>query len=154
MTVTYDSYEAKVIDHAAAMLAASSTFQTLVGVGTAAAARAYIVETEKGAAQTKPYAMVHSEQFSEEKIAHGVFSRRGEVIAIIHTANTGGDTAPEVYRRLRNVAGAIKSEMDALQGGSGYLAYCTIDVDGPVRKDETGADAGTAQILLTIKWQA
>lgn len=154
MPVTSDSYEAKVIDYVAAMVAASATFQTLTGAANAAAARAFVIETEKGSAQAKPYALVHSEQFADERLAHGVYGHRGEVIVVIHTTNTGSDSAPEVHRRLRNTAGSIKAEMLALVGTTGYLSNCTIDVDGPVRKDETGADAGTAQILLTLKWSA
>lgn len=154
MTVTPDSYEAKVVDYAAAMLAASSTFQALVGAANAAAARAFIVETENGSAKAKPYAMIHTEDFQSDRIAHGVYSHRGEVVALIHTENTPGDTDPEIHRRLRNIAGAIKSEMLALQGGAGYLSNIVVDVQGPVRKDETGADRGTAQVLLSIKWSA
>jgi hypothetical protein len=154
VTVSPTSYEALVIDYAAAMLAGSTTFRTLVGAANAAAARAYIVETENGSAKSKPYALVHSESFKSDWLAHGVYGRSGEVIAIIHTANTANDTAPEIHRRLRNIGGAIRDEMLALQGTAGCLSHVTIDVEGPIRRDETGADAGTAQILLTIKWSS
>ncbi len=154
MTVSPTSYEALVIDYAAAMLAGSATFQTLVSAGSASAARAYIVETENGTAKAKPYALVHAEAFKSEFIAQGVYGRSGEIICIIHVANTANDTAPEIHRRLRNTGGAIRAEMLALQGGSGYLSHVTIDVDGPVRRDDTGADNSTAQILLTIRWSA
>lgn len=154
MSVTYDSYEAKVIDYAAAMLAASTNFQTLVGAASAAAARASIVETENGSAKAKPYALIHTERFSEEQLAQGVYGHRGEVVAVIHTANTSGDTDPEVHRRLRNLGGLIRADMLALVGSAGYLSHCTIDLEGPIRKDESGADRGTGQILLTIKWSS
>ncbi len=154
MTVSPTSYEALVVDYAAAMLAGSTTFQALVGVASAVLARPFIVETENGSAKAKPYALVHTEAFKSEYLGHGVYGRSGEVIAIIHTTNTNGDTDPEVHRRLRNTGGAIRSEMMALQGGSGYLAHVDIDVDGPVRRDESGADRGTGQILLTIRWSS
>jgi hypothetical protein len=152
VTVTYDSYEAKVLECVALMVAGSSTFQTLVGAISAAAARAYVVETEKGSAMAKPYALVHSEEYRQEKLAHGVYGHSGEALVIVHTTNTSGDTDPEIHRRLRNTAGAIKTEMLALMGQPTYLSNCTIDVEGPARRDETGADRGTAQIILNVKW--
>jgi hypothetical protein len=179
MTVTPSSYEAYSVKYAIDMLAASSTFQTLVGatVGNAAAkiaaAKAFIVESyggntneaggsakayaTDGAALTlsAPYAHVNSVRMDANYIGVGTYEYSGDIEIILVIARTvSGEKAPEIFRRARNVGGGIRSDLEALFGTAGYLARGEVEFEGPMIRDDTGAESGDVLVHLTIKWEA
>ncbi len=170
MTVAYTSYSALAVSYGIEMLAASATFQALVGVITTAAAKSSIIESIGGLGATQDqgvtvgggvvtvgtanFAVVHEDQFESAEIALHTFSYSGTIGVDLLMPINANDTAPEVMRRMRNQAGGIKADMEALFGQSGYLLRGTISEHSYRILDETSDFKGYATATLSINWSA
>lgn len=176
MTTGYTSYESLALKYAINMLAASATFQTLVGAANATAAGAFIVESDGGEpleilnAQTAlayngdqldlmapPFAIVSSDTMDSQQAGVGVYDRSGSIRVMLFCARQiDGDNPDGVMRAARNAMGAIRSDLEALQGTAAtYLATIeSIDTEGPFKPDSTGPDAHVIPCILTINWYA
>ena len=171
MAVAYDSYEAKVLELAIAMLAGSSTFQTLTSTASVAAAKAYIVESFGGdlrdltaqktvktidgtvRAWGAPLAIVHLEEMTAEPVAHLTYDYSGVVATILNLPRTDADAPAEHFRRARNTLGGIRTDMQALVGTAGHLAEAHISSEGPIIPDISGPNAAFLQGQLLIDWR-
>lgn len=170
MTVSYTSYSALAISYGIEMLAASATFQALAGVITSTAAKSSIIETIGGIGSTQDqavsvgggvitvgsanFAVVHEDTFDAEEIALHTFGYKGVIgIDLLMPLNTG-DTAPEMMRRMRNQAGGIKADMEALFGQTGYLMRGFITEHGYRILDETTDFKGYAVATLSVNWSS
>ncbi len=134
MPVTADSYNAKVSEALVQQLADCPAFRTLVGVANATLAKAFIIEDDGGDAETGAAGSVACDgstinattaSFAVVRLTGAQRVDRGANLTFgwEHTAEidlivrpTTGDTPPEAFRRVRNVAGAIMEEFQALFG--------------------------------------
>jgi hypothetical protein len=136
-------------------LADCASFQALVGVGSAAAAKGLIVEDDGGDpaattaacdgsifnANTASFAIVRIGE--PERVDRGALLSFGwEIPAEIDLImrGTAGDSAPSVFRRARNSSDAIRAEFEALFGSSSTrIAYGRVKVDRLKLTDELRA---------------
>lgn len=172
MTVTYDSYLAKVVEYAITMLAGSATFRTLVAAASPTAAKSWIVESWGGDPATAglagkakavdgtafvavpPFAHVHSPGMDPASAGIGVFTYTGEVfIGLLQARKLTGETPAEQFRRARNIGDAIRAEIQAQFGGTGVLAQGVVTIDGPEMPDATSADGDALLVNLVISWE-
>ncbi len=173
MPVTPDSYEAAAVAFGIAMLANSATFQALLGVGTAALAKAKIIESWGGTAGltggkgratatdntqfalAPPYAIVHQATMDPELIGIAVYEYTGTIAIELHLPRrTGSDTPPETFRRGRNTMGLIAAEIRAQFGAAGCLATGTCRSEGPSMPEQSGAEGDEQIADLFIEWTA
>jgi hypothetical protein len=171
MAVTYDSYEAKLIQAAILMLASSTTFQSLVGAGDVTAARGRIAELDsgdpaevgegKGMACTgglfdldQAHAGVGEIEFPIDNRFFGHEARSGTIRACVLIPPTSGDLVCERYRRALNLAGGIRSDMAALRGQAGMLADYAVTCDLAVLLDAGDRASGWHLATITITWRA
>ncbi len=170
MTVSYTSYSALAISYGIEMLAASSTFQGLVGVITSAAAKGAIIESVGGIGATQDqgvtvgggvitvgtanFAVVHEDSFESTEIALRTFGYSGTINVDLLMPLNALDTAPEMMRRMRNQAGGIKADMEARFGQSGYLLRGHITEHDYRILDETSDFKGYAVATLSINWSS
>ncbi|MBA3685240.1 MAG: hypothetical protein H0W72_08370 [Planctomycetes bacterium] len=175
MTVDYTSDEARTIELWIAMLAGSATWKALVGAGTAATAKARILESDGGsnpeldgvatnvlgeqieitASPFLAFALVHADEFPAEERALNCERRTGEIRTRVYCPIVSDDTAPERFRRTRNSAGLIRSECRALFGTTGCLMRGSITLAGPWLPDDTGWLADSALVFdLITTWRA
>jgi hypothetical protein len=176
MTVTADSYEAKAIAIAANMLAASTSFRTAVGAATAAAAKAFIVETYSGGEvdgktgigtamdgsdltlATPPYAEIGLDPgLDTEHGSGGYVDYSFALIVRLVLARAGtGQTPPEGSRAAWNLAGKVRAEMQAQVGsGTAFADGLTPFADAEIASaglglDEDGVHREHAIAQLTI----
>ncbi len=181
MPTAASSFEALVVEYAIAMVAASATFQTLIGAtGDAAAkiaaAKALIIKgvgglpNETGADDETPqkainclgdafvigpdvsYALVSSQDFTREPIAYREFRHSGKVEIVVRTPLTTDEAPNDAYTRGANLMGAIADEIQAQFGATGKLMGHSVNTAGPSRPDETGAKSKAFDFLITIDW--
>lgn len=172
MPVTADSYEAKAIEIAANMLAASASFRAAVGAATAAAAKAFIIETDSGVEvdgktgigtamdgsdidiAAPPYAVLGLEPGVEvDAGAVGYPDYTTSILVRLVLARVGaGQTPAEGARAAWNLAGAVRAEMQAQVGGGTAFADAEISSAG-LALDEDGVhrDHAIAQLLITAR---
>jgi hypothetical protein len=178
MTVTADSYEAKAIENAISMLAASATFRTLVGASTSDEAKAFIIETyggnpgqnsgRQGKAlsttgatidlATQPHAVIGLGL----EPGGGVATQAGGVGSFDYDFAIGvrltmpramQDNSPAEASRLAwNRTGLIRQEMQAQVGGANALADCEIESAG-LFLDEEGVNRPNVitQLIITAR---
>lgn len=169
MPVTADSYEAKAIEIAADMLAASASFRAAVGASTAAAAKAFIVETDSGAeVDTKtsvgtamdgsdidlrlpPYAVVGLDPGLDTEVGGiGYVDVTAVILVRLVMWRVGtGQTPPEGARTDWNLAGKVRAEMQAQVGGGTAFADAEVSSAGLVI-DDPSIPKEHAIALLTI----
>lgn len=174
MTVAAESYEAKALELAINMLCASASFQALVGAASAAAARAFVVETTSGApADTngklgKGFATTGAEldlavpPYAIVGLEPGVARTRGGVgyfdydfsvvIRLVFVRRISGDAPPDSGRRAWNVTGQITDQINAQVGGADALADAEAKSEG-IFMDEEGVhrDHVITQITITAQ---
>lgn len=176
MPVTADSYEAKAIAIAANMLAACASFRTAVGAATAAAAKAFIVETYSGAEvdgetgigtamdgsdinlATPPYAVIGLEPGLDTEHGSGGYVDYDYTLVVrLVMAKAGtGQTPPEGARAAWNLAGTVRAELQAQVGsGTAFSDGLTPFADAEVSSaglaiDEEGVHREHAIAQLTI----
>lgn len=169
MTVSYTSYEAKVIEAAITMLADSTTFRTMVGAASPTEAKSKIIETDGGdpsesgqgkatacdgttfTVKGSSYAQVACMSFPTDSPVLGWTKRDGEVMIGLIMLETAGDKPPERMRRAANVFGAIRDEIEAQAGGVGVLNAIPSLVIRPL-PDLTSGKRATLQATITIPW--
>lgn len=174
MPVSPTSYSALATQCGVAMLAASTTFQTLVGAANSTAALSWIIESFGGNprannaqdkatatdgtlfATTSPHGIVHLRTFNRTLAGVGYWNSEGTTeIAIYQARFLTGEKPPEQLRRARNVLDGIRADIDALFGTqSTYYATGNTSEEGPGFPDDTGADAGLSLGVLLINWYA
>lgn len=174
MTVTADSYESKALELAINMLCASASFQALTGAASAAAARAFVVETDSGAPQdvngeigagiaasgaeldlaVPPYAIVGLEPGVARSLGGvGYFDYEfGIVIRLILARRADGETPPDSSRRAWNVTGQITDQINAQVGGPDALGQAEAKSEG-IFKDEEGVHRDHLVTQITINAQ-
>jgi len=174
MTVTADSYEAQAIALAIAMLTNSSTWKTVVGATTAAEAQAFVVETHSGAPGQNDGRLGTGTAVNGAKINlaeptyaivgldPGMNTEVGGIgyvdydftigIRIVWPRTIGDETPAEASRRAWNKTGLVRSEMQALVGGAGYLADAEVKSEG-LFMDEEGIHKKhvITQLLITAR---
>lgn len=107
-------------------LAASTNFQTWVGVETAAAALAYI-HYFGTASETRPFATIgYSDEWSREIISRGArhyFQSTGNPLALTFDADINSEhDLNDALFTFTNTVGAVMADMEALAGTGNYLA--------------------------------
>ena len=149
------------------MLAASATLQALLGVGTAAAAKARIVEWDGGDPPGKvtatdgsvftlapPYAQITTRVFTEDNaVAFGWTKRTGELEIAIIVPLTTADTPPERIRRCTNAVGGIAADITAQFGTANCLAAGeAVPAIAPL-PEETGPLRGATVGTIALTWR-
>lgn len=167
--VTYDSDEAGTLELVLAMYANSAAWQTLLGVGTAALAKARIVEWDGGFDYTEGEAVVNclgdsitaaapllaitSTEFPSEERALDSERRSGEFIARFYLAKTITDTAPEHGRRALNTAGAIRAQIRDQFGTAGRLMRGSVSLRGPFLAADLGQWSSAVIVEHLLSWR-
>ena len=159
MPVSAANHYSLVLDNAATLFANSSTFQTLMGVGSAAAAKAliYWCETDEtvSAESTLPRAIVdfRERQARTNKEGTTTFTGTGPVVLRIEYA-TAQTTRQDAIKDCLNKAGAIQEEVLALTTGGGqYLNAVEIDLDGFGRLSMPENNANNAYLIMfVVSW--
>ena len=177
MTVTYDSYESKEVQASILMLAASTTFQTLVDhAGDSTATQNSIIEMDGGNASaadeadagwsctgssinflTAP-AWAHVRPMPDDQVAEyqvpGAFARQGSLPIRFYIRAATGIKRHEQCRRMLNLLGLIAYD---LRASFGTAAGFFVAGGTTVRFDGFGDPAGWSQGLLigriTINWK-
>ncbi len=176
--VTYVSYEAAAVGYAIAMLTSSQTFVGLAsalslggndiviestgGLKTATgtpltqvvAISGNTIQVPRGTPPTTPFAVVHSEDFITELIALNTNGYHGDIEVDLYLPMVAGDAPGEVLRRVRNVAGMIRSEVDALWGGAGFLLKGHAELVSASILDPTTDLAGYCQAVIMMHWSS
>ena len=169
MTVPATSYEALVSAAAVNMLAASTTVQTLAGVGTAAAARAFIVEDDGGqitqgkscdGAPLNPvvsYFVVRAGPLRRVDRALNTYGAGGDVGILGVLTRIGNESDSDALRRARNLQGNIRAELEALFGttvnGTAAFVAGLFDAPPPEICDTTGPLRGRIYLFLDLVWR-
>lgn len=171
MTVTADSYEAKALEFAVAMLAASATFRTLVSATTSDGAKAFIVETHSGSPgsvggrlgkgkavsgadldlNAAPFAIVGMDgvETNSPAVAYADYEFTISIRLVLQRF-LPDELPAESMRRAWNVAGAVRAEMQAQVGGASALADCEINSSGLFLEEEGGVHKDHTVVMLTI----
>lgn len=174
MTTTSTSYEAQALDLGVAHLINSASFQALLGVTSAAAARRRVIETDGGIPADHnpadgdpqatagddsvftlepPFAIAAEATDPPEEAGTGVYTRRGKVVLTLALPRRlPGETAPQAQRRGRNVLGGIRADCEAQFGAAGRLATGTAAAEGPFLPDEIGAERDALFGIITLTW--
>jgi hypothetical protein len=170
---TPTSYAAWTVQYAIAMLAASATFQTLVGAANETEALAFIVNGWGGDPQTaggqgkttmadgtvkdRPtsYGLVSPEDpvVRRTGIAFRSSSYSGRIQVFIVAAVQANETAESVTVRGRNLLDAIAADIDAQFGSVGKLLAGDLEVSGPSLPDAVGSKRATFDGQITIDWR-
>jgi hypothetical protein len=170
MTVTSDSYEAKVSEAAVLLLATCATFQTLTATVTPTAAKAFIVEDWSGTQDDGSgtafkacdgstindaglWAYVRTLGTTTEQRAMNTWGQSGAVLFLISVPIQSADTPSEVVRRARNAQGSIKAEMRAQIGGATTFAWADFETPEVVIGDDTGSGRGSVTITVEMTWR-
>jgi hypothetical protein len=164
MTVTADSYEAKVSEATVAMVAGSSTFRTLVAAADAAEAKGFIVEDVAGRANKASnggalniaghYAIVAAGPLESELRAVNTYGRSGTVEVLLHFLVTAAEDPDDQFRAARNAQGLLKADMEALFGTANtYLTAGTIQSGQIELAEGTGANRLHLLCPLNISWR-
>lgn len=169
MPVAPISYEAQVSAALVAMIAASASWQAACGVATATLARACIIEDDAGLRRAslnvdgtaldtaRIWAAVRVGTAKTTLRAWQTYGRSGEAQILIVAPKIPGDTPADAERRARNLAGAIRDDINAqwgqVVGGTPTPAAGDCDVAAPVLADDTGPLAGSILIHLDISWR-
>lgn len=172
MAVTYDSYSAKAVGFAIAMLEASPT---LLSIAPSATVGNAIIESIGGLnpnatsfvavsgvsvavsslTDGQGFVIVTDSTMQAEEIALHTYGYNGTIIAHLLLKGVTGDLPPEVQRRARNMAGGIITDTNALFGGNGYLLRGRMQMNGQVTVfEETGDMAGFTLAPMQILWSS
>jgi hypothetical protein len=173
MVTSATSYEAIAANNVANMVASSTTFQTLVGVGTSAAALAFITDTWGGTPgrdggqnlsgnmagttfQTvAPFAVVRPDPMESSLHGVGWWDRTGQMeIQIFQLRLLPSEVPASTLQRCRNVHGGIRSDMESLFGSAGCMATGEITGEFPIFLDDTGVDLSAIMSVLKLRWWA
>lgn len=173
MTVAAESYEAKALELAIAMLCGSATFRTLVDAASSDAAKARVIETYGGAPsqnagrlgkgiatdgtavdldvdQYAVVGLIPDSGLSTDAGGVGYYDYEFTIgIRLVMNRSIDTLTAAESARNAWNVTGKISAEMLALVGGANALADCEIQSTGPFM-DEDGVHRDRIISELTI----
>ncbi len=151
MSVSSDSYEAKVSAALVQMLADCATFWALVDVApSSASALSYIVEDDGGEQHLAvdgnainiagSWGVVRLGDTRRVDRAFQTWGYEGDFSVFLLIRAEDNDTPSEAMRRARNIAGQIAAEMQALVGASASrLPYATFDLGDVALTEETGA---------------
>lgn len=160
MVVTADFYNSKVSEALVQQLADCAAFRTLVGAANATAAKAFIIEDDGGDPETGAAGSQASENstvnavtgsFAVVRLTSGErVDRGGMTFGWEHEADidliirpTNGDSAPEAFRRARNVAGSVMEQFQALFGTAATrIAWGLCGKSSTVKTDRIHALAG------------
>lgn len=174
MPVTADSYEAKAIEIAANMLAASASFRAAVGAANPTAAKAFIVETSSGnesdgAAASKATGIGTAMDGSDLVIAQAPYAEIGldpgldvdagavgypdytvtVLIRLVMKRFVTGQRIQETARAAWNLTGAVRAELQAQVGGG--TAFCDAEVSSAgLAMDQDDVRSKHIIALLTI----
>jgi hypothetical protein len=125
--------------HAKAMLAASATFQDLVGAESAAEAEAFVYMDHK-ADEAPPYARIIISPYIRDSLSLGTFSESGTVRFVITLAidleeiQDGGNPPVELIEEyVAQQAGEIVDDLADLSHTAGYLMLARLQADPPQR---------------------
>jgi hypothetical protein len=168
MTVPYTSYEAKIVDALANLIAGSATFRTLVGAATPTIARGSIIELDGGMSEGTPracagtgalinlataagWAHLAPEPTDLDPLAVGwlCWSKGGTVAVHLWMRATTGDTPPERRRRALNTLGLIRAEIEAQLGAAIVGGKVASRLDA---LDDVGWSRDLDRGTLTITW--
>jgi hypothetical protein len=172
MPVTADSYEAKAIELAATMLAASASFRAAVGAASASAAKAFIVETTSGLEvdsktgigtamdgsdldlAVPPYAIIGLDPGLDVEAGGVGYVDYMTVIVVrlvLKRVGTGQNPA-EGSRDAWNLAGKVRAEMQAQVGGANAFADAEVATAGLAMDEENvHRDHSVAQLTITSR---
>lgn len=169
MPVTYDSYEAKVIEAGILMLANSQTFQALVGAIDVDTARDRIAEVDsgdpaevgegKGMACTgalfdleSAHASLGEIEFPVDRRFASHEARTGTVRAAILIPPDPAHAVCERYRHAMNIAGGIRADLVAQRGQPQCFADFAIDAQLAVLVDAGDRATGWHCAIITTTW--
>lgn len=168
------SYEQQTLLNAVTHLSSSTTFQTLVGAGSAVAAQAFIIDSWGGMPASNadeqdqsinvtgtnlptvpPFAILKTDPMESELVGVGVFNRKGVIIIALYQVRTmSGETPPQSLARWRTAHGNVRSDLEQLFGSDGCMASGQIDGDGPVFLSDIGVDQQAIYSELKLSWWA
>lgn len=172
MPVTADSYEAKAIEIAANMLAASASFRAAVGAATAAAAKAFIVETNSGAEVDGETGIGKAMDGSDIDLVEPPYAILGlepgldvdagavgypdytinVLLRLVMPRTATGQTPAESARAAWNLTGAVRAEMQAQVGGGTAFADAEVSSAGlAMDQDDVHRDHTIAQLIITAR---
>lgn len=116
MPVPYTGTVSKLIDAFAGHLAATASVQSLLGVSTAAAARALIIEGE-GSVLDEDHLIIGHPGIRFSRTPGGAFTGLCDLSATYISPPTSGDTAAEAIRRAWNAHGVLLGAVLAFAPG-------------------------------------
>lgn len=164
MTVTADSYEAKVSEAIVQMLADCAKFQTIVGASDATAAKSFIIEDDAGETSLAvdgsqidvscAFGVVRLGETRRVDRAHLTWGREGDATIILAFKPETNDEPNVAFRRARNSAGTICAELQALVSAAATrLPYATFNLTDVVMADEVGALANSFVASIAVTWR-
>jgi hypothetical protein len=143
-----------------------AAFRTLVGAANATAAKGSVIEDAGGdpadTAKASDGTSIDctTESFAVLRVGDANRTDRGALLSFgweipaeidLIIRPTANDSEPSAFRRAKNTAGDIASQMEALFGAaSTRIAWGTISVAAPVRSDTIKALRGAFIVRLTI----
>jgi hypothetical protein len=151
---------AKAAEAMKTLLAGSTTFQTMVGAASAAAAKAFIFigSYTPEAAVARPFALVSAVAADKNrKIGTGAWVQSGEFKILIERDVTSTYQADEhqtdAEMEFRNLVGEITEEMMDLSCTAGYLVLRSLDItEGPYRYEPATGKSDTMGCWMTAAW--
>lgn len=164
MTITSDSYEAKVSEALVQMLADCVAFQQLVEQPDENAAKSFIVEDSAGEQSLavngttldpeNSWAVVRLTDSRIVDRAFHTWGHEGDAEIFMCIRSLGNETETEAIRRARNFAGLITAELRTLVGASAArLAYATFMPSSPLLAEETGALRQSYLVTIAVAWR-
>lgn len=149
------------VENLRTLIASSTTFQTLVGEATAAAAKAHIhvpaIETAAAVKAARPFALIgQGERFDLERTSATNFRPSGSLIFLLEDDVAAG-TAEAVEKAFCKTIGDIFTDILTLSNDGAYLAVTGIrQIEGPMRADKKTrqAEGDFYQAVYSIEWGA
>lgn len=159
MTVTADSYDAKVSAAYVTMLAACASWTgtaTQIGEDWGGQDKLNAAGTALNLALT--WALVRLGPTEDQTVAAWTTIRRGTADIIIAVRSDAADKPADAVRRARNLGGKLCDEMRAQLGGAGKLLYATFSL-GEVFITPPGASGNSdstlpreLEVTITSRW--
>ena len=169
MPLTFTSYEAKVVEALATMLANSATFRTEAGAADATAAQGKILIGDGGDTQDQTarawngttvsvaafHGAVGAVRFPSQSTSGGAWERRtGEALAVLFIPPLAASTPPERYVRALNVVGGVRQDLKDQLRGPGAFAHADVTAElYPVQDSPDSPFSGQYLAQLTITWR-
>ena len=150
-------------------LAACARFQTLCNVDTSELARARTwannlpppaddagVFSRDELVSFRPFALVWSERYRRNRVGTGCYAEGGTIHMQLEQSvpEALANDPQQLLRRFENDLGVIISELETLAYTAGYLAYDTLEMQGPWREDINAIPQQGDHVFafLTLEW--